>query len=93
MNDVASIIDATVRERFGDDVIDSVSVAPDADSDGDRVLVVQVVFNGPGPLETEKTATIIRHIRSRLREQAEEAFPIVSFTSRSEARDTKPAAA
>lgn len=93
MTDAAAIIDATVRERLGDEVIDSVSVVPDADSDGDRVFVVQVIFKGPGPLDNEKTATIIRHIRHRLREQKEEAFPIISFTSQADAKVMKSEAA
>lgn len=82
--DFSAVIDRVVRDRFGN-VIDSVRVVEGRDFEGDRVFVINVTFNGKGPLDDELTAGVIRHIRQRLREESDDAFPIISFTSKADA--------
>ncbi|MFN3536452.1 MAG: hypothetical protein ACK4Y4_03300 [Brevundimonas sp.] len=83
--EISKLIESVVRDRFGDGVISSVRVTEDTDHDGDRIFAVTVVFEGKGPLDDEKTATVIRHIRHKLREHREETFPIISFMSKNDA--------
>lgn len=91
--EVAALIEATVRERFTGIEIESVSVTEDVDFDGGAVLRVRVVFNHRGPLDAGRTSGIVRHLRHRLLEQHEEAFPIVAFMSKSDAAGMKAEAA
>lgn len=90
--DFSSVIDGVVRERFGN-VIEAVRVFEERDFEGDRIFRVHVVFNGKGPLDDELTSSVIRHIRARLREEKDDTFPIISFTSSAEATEMKSEAA
>jgi hypothetical protein len=80
-------------ERFGDAVIGRVSVKPDIDSDGDRVLRVMVVIDSGGALDRKKLVGLVRHLRSRLTEENAYEFPLVSFVSKAEASKLKFATA
>lgn len=82
---IQTLIDRTVRERFADSGIVSVSVAEDTDYDGAAVLRVRVVFDRKGPLDAGKTASIVRHLRHRLTALDVDAFPLVAFVSKSDA--------
>lgn len=91
--EIAALIEKTVRERFVDIDIQSVTVAEDVDFDGGPVLRVRIVFDHKGPLDASKTSGIVRHLRHRLVEQDEMAFPIVAFMSKSDAAGMKAEAA
>lgn len=91
--EIVELIEATVRERFAGVEIESVSVEEDTDFDGETVFRVRVVFNHNGPLDAHKTSGIVRHLRHRLVERHEGAFPIVAFVSKTDATERKAAAA
>jgi hypothetical protein len=83
---IDSIIEAVVRDRFADVQIESVSINPETDYDGDLVFRVTVVFDSEaGRLDAHKTAGITRHIRHRLLAEKEDAFPILTFMSKRDA--------
>lgn len=91
--EVPALIEETVRERFPDVKIDSVGVAEGVDFDGGSILRIRIVFDHKGPLDGGKTSGIVRHLRHRLAERGEEAFPIVTFLSRPDAAGMKAEAA
>jgi len=63
-------------------------VTEDEDADGDAVLRVTIVFEGkPEALDREKLVGLVRHMRSQLIDTLNsEAFPILSFMSKNEAK-------
>lgn len=88
------VIESVLRERFDNAEIDSITVESDFDEDGDAILRVKVVFDGEQKqLDAHKSSTVLRHMRPKLAEIGEEAFPIISFIAKSELETTKPAAA
>lgn len=88
------VIMSVLKERFDDVVIESISVDPDFDKDGDPILVVKVIFDGTKKqLDARKTSTVIRHLRPKLAEINETAFPIISYISKSEYGNSSPAPA
>jgi hypothetical protein len=84
---IVQMIEEVVRQRFADALIHDVRVSQEHDSDGDALFRVTVVFERKGAqlLDAHKTAGIARHIRHRLLEEDEDAFPIVTFVSKSDA--------
>ncbi|MGB1025612.1 MAG: hypothetical protein ACPGYL_03550 [Rhodospirillaceae bacterium] len=46
---VQKVIEGVVRKRLDDVDIVSVEVSPDVDHDGDDILIVKVLFDGPKP--------------------------------------------
>jgi hypothetical protein len=94
-HDFAKVIEAVIRERFVDAGIEAVRVNKETDYDGDAIFRVTVVFNPKDnhPLDAHKTASITRHIRHKLLEEHEEAFPILAFVSKADAVGAGSAAA
>ena len=87
-DDVAEVIETTVREHFAGADIPSVTVQPDTGSDGDPLLRVTVVFDGPDAkttLRTDRMISLVRHIRPRLWKMNDDRFPLVSFISKLDA--------
>jgi len=83
---ILQVIKEIVKSRFPDANILSVKVAADESSDGGRVLNVTVVFeSASGSIDPHRAAGLIRHTRPKLREAGEEAFPIFSFMTKSDA--------
>lgn len=91
--EVRDAIEAVVRERLRDVDIHAIHITPDVDDDGDRLLRVKVVFDAARPVDARKTSGLVRHIRPRIAELGEEAFPILSFISKAEYRNAKAEAA
>jgi hypothetical protein len=92
--DIAEIIEAVVRERLAGVAIDRVQINEETDYDGDAVFRILVVFdNNKAPLDSHKTSGIVRHIRHKLLERQETAFPIFAFVSKSDAAGIKTEAA
>ena len=61
-----------------------VSVHNDVDSDGDEILRIEVLFEGqPKDIDARKVAGAVRQLRPKLSEISE-AFPLLSFISRSD---------
>jgi hypothetical protein len=62
------------------------------ETDDEITLEIQVVFEGkPNDLDARKVAGAVRHVRPKLNELGETAFPIFSFISKGEAGDLVPA--
>ncbi|MBV9839950.1 MAG: hypothetical protein JOY99_00185 [Sphingomonadaceae bacterium] len=77
------IVSGIVKERFTDAKIDSISIEPDSDSDGDPILRITVVFDSDvSGLESSKLAGLVRHVRPKLRERGDTGFPIFRFLSK-----------
>lgn len=86
MDEVRKLIDRVVRERFKDVVIHTVNVIRDTDYEDETVFRVTIVFEHKGPLDAQKTAGIVRHLRHKLIDELDEStFPIVAFVSKSDA--------
>ena len=88
---ITEIVSDTVREQISESVVDSVFVESGRDSDGEPVLAVTIVLKKGASPDKRKMVGLVRHIRSRL--IGEEAFPIVSFVSKQEAKKLRREAA
>jgi hypothetical protein len=94
MDKIEALIDRVVRGRFSDVVIQSVTASKDTDYEDEVVIRVTVVFDHKGPLDAQKSAGLVRHLRHALIGELEEStFPIVTFVSKSEAARMGTAAA
>jgi hypothetical protein len=92
--EVREAIESVVREQLRGVRIDAVHVTPDVDQDGERLLRVKVVFDSKARgLDPRKTSGLVRHMRPRIAELGEQAFPILSFISKAEYRAAKSEAA
>ena len=79
------IVQTVLKEIFGDAWIADVHVVPDYDKDGDEILRVKVVFDDTAePFDARKAVSVVRHMRPRLAEIGEQAFPIISYVSSDE---------
>lgn len=86
------IIEKVLKDRL-DNVEASVSVTPSLDEDGDRILLVTVVFEGDSKrLDPRETSGLARRVLPKLREIEEKGFPIFSFVAKSELRKLNPEA-
>jgi hypothetical protein len=85
--DVKSIVMERLGRNFHNVKIVDVLVHADLDEDGDRVLVIDIVIEGM-PEKQDKLAMsgAVRHIRPELVSAGEDAFPLISFISESDAR-------
>jgi hypothetical protein len=92
-DNIVELIERVVREKFSDEAIDTVRVVTGRDYDGDEVFNVTVVYSKNGPLDSHKTSKIVRHVRHKLLEKQQTAFPIFTFRSKSDAARLKPEAA
>lgn len=82
-NSLEQIISGIVRSRFPDAIIDSITVTPAMDSDGDPILRVTVVFDSEiAELDPAKLAGLARHVRPGIEERKDAAFPIFRFVSK-----------
>lgn len=86
MEKIEALVDRVVRERFKGVPIQSVRVVKDTDYEDEAVFRVTVVFDQKGPLDAQRSAGLVRHLRHALIDELEEStFPIVAFVSKSEA--------
>lgn len=96
---VANTVERIAREVLGRDVVDRVHVFADIDADAEPIIRVYVVVNTPKNLRygrvlpTEQTITVPRLVRNALLHQGVDAFPIISFISKSDAASLSPEAA
>ncbi len=91
---IEDVVSEIVHQRFPDALIDSVTVDADSDSDGDPILRITVVFaSDMTSLEAHKLAGLARHVRPRLEERQNVAFPIFRFISKSDNDRLRHAAA
>ena len=94
LNAIRDIVRDTLADDFDHIRIVDVRVSEDVDSDGDDVLRIDIIFEGdPEDLDAVKLSGAIRHLRPRLSELDEFAFPILSFISKQDAQPRKRAPA
>jgi hypothetical protein len=79
-----SALEKVVRTQFADAAIHAVDIVPDQDSDGDPILRITVVYETSYKLDMEKAVGLVRHMRDVLEDKHEEAFPLISFRSKSD---------
>ena len=88
--ELSDIISTTLRRDFDSIKIVDVIVSRDVDRDGDHVLVVKIIFEGvPKERDMLTMSGAVRHIRPELAKVGEEAFPLISFITKSEAKAAK----
>lgn len=87
-DDVMAVIDETIRERLGENVrVLSVMAMRDEDYEGEEILRVTVVVDSPpSAFDPKRVVSLVRYLRPRLAEHHEEAFPLISFMSKADAR-------
>ena len=85
VEEISAIVTETLSEDFDNIEILKVNVTRDTDFDGEDVLKIQVIFNGTlKDTDAGKLSGAIRHVRPKLSEIGEKAFPLLSFISSSE---------
>lgn len=91
---VRDAVERVVKERFNDVRIVSITITPDVDEDGERILMIDVVFKADAKrLDSSKTVGLTRHLLPKLHEADEPGFPVFSFIADSEMRKSKTEAA
>ena len=84
LGDIKRVVKDTLSADFESVRILDVSVHSDLDTDGDEILRIEVLFDGkPKDIDARKVAGAVRQLRPRLSEISE-AFPLLSFISRSD---------
>ena len=91
-DEIKKAIEEVVREQLAGAKIVDVQVVEDTDCDGEGIYRVMVIYAGE-KLDTEKTASLVRYTRSRLRERDSYEFPIFRFISQSDLKRLRAAAA
>ena len=90
---ISKVILETLRADFENIEIVDVMVDEDVDFDGDEILRIEVVFHGkPKGADAHKFSSAVRHIRPKLDDIGENAFPILWFISDHELKRQKLAA-
>lgn len=94
ISNLTEIVTNVLRERFDDVDIERVEIERDFDDDGDEILRIQVVFDGKEKqLDARKASSVQRYMRPKLADVSENAFPVISYVSKSDYRKRNPAAA
>lgn len=84
------IVLEVAREIFTDAAVDSITVTPTRDSDGDDLYMINIVFKKDmEPADSKKMLGFVRHLRPKLEQIQEEGFPIVSYISKDDADELK----
>jgi hypothetical protein len=82
-NRIAKIVKEVLAADFNRVKILDVRVKDDVDADGEAMLRIEVIFEGPRKdVEALKLTGTVRHVRPRLRAINENAFPLFSFISK-----------
>ncbi len=84
-------IEGVIRSRLAEEyprlVVRDVRVSDGTDMDGDRVLLVDVVFAGSeDKVNAAELVSVVRVVRPSLLKAEEDAFPIFSFISEQDDR-------
>ncbi|MBP7001427.1 hypothetical protein [Amaricoccus sp.] len=84
--EIRRLASEVIAEQFeGVDIV-SVTMEETEDEAGDGILAFRIVFDSrTDKLDPKRVAGLIRHLRSRLHDVAEERFPVVAFVSKAEA--------
>jgi len=92
IDSIKRIVTETLKRDFDRIRILNIEIHEDVDSDGDDVLRIDVIFQGaPQNLNAKKLSGVVRHLRPKLDEIHESAFPLLSFISKAD-RDRRASA-
>ncbi len=87
------LVQSILKEIFGDARIGDVFVASALDEDGDEILLIKVEFDGTeDQFDARKATSVVRHMRPRLAEIGQQAFPVISYLSSDEMHEALDAA-
>jgi hypothetical protein len=87
---IAEVVRTTLSETFRSVRIVNVQVQVEKDSDGGDMLRIFVVLDGrPKDVDARELLGAVRYVRPKLSEIGEEAFPLFSFVSKGEFRDSR----
>lgn len=94
LDSIRKVVAATLAEEFDHIKILDVQVHEDTDLDGEKVLLINVIFEGaPKDVDAKKLSGALRHLRPKLSEIDESAIPLLSFISQADWRRHKRATA
>ena len=80
---IEEIVRDTLAADFEKIHVSDVQVREEVGWDGDDILHVYVIFEGaPKHSEIRKLSGVVRHVRPKLTEVGEKAFPLFSFISK-----------
>ncbi|MCA3555742.1 hypothetical protein [Aestuariivirga sp.] len=83
MQHIAKVVREALASDFDKVKIIDVRVHDEVGSDGDAVLRVEVIFEGTRKnIDAGKLTGAVRHVRPKLRDIGEDAFPLFSFISK-----------
>jgi hypothetical protein len=90
--EIARVVLDTLKGDFASvDILDVKILERVEDEDG-TLLRIAIVFEGtPKDLDARKMSGAVRHVRPKLAEIGEDAFPLFSFVTRADARHLAPA--
>lgn len=81
INQIAKVVRDTLRSDFDDVKILDVKVSNDNETD-DEILRIEVIFKGTlKDINTRRLSGVVRHVRPKLTDIGEKAFPLFSFIS------------
>ncbi|MBV9111532.1 MAG: hypothetical protein JOY67_01785 [Hyphomicrobiales bacterium] len=87
---IKAIVRDTLRHGFENVTIENVLVQTGVDRDGDPVLLIKVILEGlPKEQEILTMSSAVRRLRPKLARIGEQAFPLISYISNTEARAAK----
>ena len=82
---IRKIVLETISGHFDNIRILKIDLVKDVDSDGDKILRINVVFGGsPKDLDVSKLTGTVRRLRPKLDEIHESALPLLSFISKAD---------
>ncbi|MBV1707649.1 MAG: hypothetical protein KGQ37_10630 [Hyphomicrobiales bacterium] len=93
-NSLEKVVKQTVRQHLDGATIDTITVQPDEDSDGDPVLRITVVISSDmGAIDPRRLTSMGRIMRPKLEDLGEPGFPIFRFISKRDYKRLKHEAA
>ncbi len=82
---IRNIVKTVLRENLDEVRVESVTVRPDKDADGDDIYWVDVVVDTGGKRpDPRRTTPLHRYIRSHMLDEGDETVPVLSFIGKNE---------
>lgn len=85
IGDLDGFVDGIVQDVLATAMVERVTTRRGVDHDGDPVLAIDVIVRGE--LDAARVSRLIEALRSRLTDQGEAAFPLLSFMTPEEAAE------
>jgi len=92
--EVKAVLRSVLEDRLENANISDIIVRRDLDHDGDEIFDVMVVIDSKRlNLDPNRTTGVVRHLRPKLAEIGETAFPILTYVLKSSLKKSPPEAA